>query len=262
MNAIVALCSGISREGERMAEVSVGSSIADFELPDQQGYPWSLSGQLEEGPVVLIFYRGDWCPYCNGQLASYARNIDRLEQRGVQLAGISVDPPQNSARMVGKLQLPFPLLSDPRGELIARYGLWDSEDGVAIPSVIVIDRSGEVRYAYSGSDSADRPGDDEVFAALRGLDNGIRRITSTPPEIRVSAPEARSESVRPDKPPMTLEQLVPYYRGVYSATEALKKRYGRQGRSGRNALREVSGYQTMIQGFSEALEETRRLGEA
>jgi peroxiredoxin len=43
-----------------MAEVGVGSKAPDFELPDQQGYPWSLSGELEEGPVVLIFYRGDW----------------------------------------------------------------------------------------------------------------------------------------------------------------------------------------------------------
>lgn len=244
-----------------MAEVRVGSEIADFELPDQQGYPWCLSGQLEEGPAVLVFYRGDWCPYCNGQLASYARNSEQFERRGVQLAGISVDPPENSARMVGKLRLPFPLLSDPRGELIRRYGLWDDADGVASPSVIVADRSREIRYIYSGSDFADRPGDDEVFAALKGLDGGIRRITSNPPEIRVAAPEARSESVRPDKPVMTIEQLIPYYRGVYFATVALKKRFGERGRSGRNALREVSGYQAMIQGFRRALEETRQLSE-
>ncbi|HSK99233.1 MAG TPA: peroxiredoxin family protein [Rubrobacteraceae bacterium] len=245
-----------------MAEVRVGSEIADFELPDQQGYPWCLSGQLEEGAAVLVFYRGDWCPYCNGQLASYARNAGQFERRGVQLAGISVDPPESGARMVGKLRLPFPLLSDPRGELIRRYGLWDDEDGVATPSVIVVDRSREVRYFYSGSDFADRPGDEEVFGALKGLDSGIRRLPSNPPEIRVAAPEARSESVRPDKPAMTMEQLIPYYRGVYFATVALKKRFGEKGRSGRNAVREVSSYQTMVQGFRRALEETRRLVEA
>lgn len=163
--------------------------------------------------------------------------------------------------MVGKLRLPFPLLSDPRGELIERYGLWDDADGVAIPSIIVVDRSREVRYFYSGSDFADRPGDDEVFAALQGLDGGIRRVTSNPPEIRVAAPEARRESVRPDKPAMTIEQLAPYYRGVYFTTVALKKRFGQKGRSGGDTLREVSGYQTMIQGFRRALEETRRLVE-
>lgn len=43
-----------------MAEASVGERAPNFELPDQQGQPWNLSGQLEVGPVVLVFYRGDW----------------------------------------------------------------------------------------------------------------------------------------------------------------------------------------------------------
>jgi peroxiredoxin len=43
-----------------MADVSVGQKAPYFELPDQQDHPWSLPGQLEVGPVVLVFYRGDW----------------------------------------------------------------------------------------------------------------------------------------------------------------------------------------------------------
>ncbi len=43
-----------------MANIEVGQKIPDFELPDQQGMPWSLSGQIERGPVALVFYRGDW----------------------------------------------------------------------------------------------------------------------------------------------------------------------------------------------------------
>src|SRR5919206_1296785 len=185
-----------------MADVSVGQKAPYFELPDQQDYPWSLSGQLEVGPVVLVFYQGDWCPYCNGQLVSYARKYEEFERRGAQVAGISVDPPENSAQMVAKLLLPFPLLSDPRGELIRRYGLWDEEEGVAVPSILVVGRPGEIRYLYSGSDFADRPGDEEIFAALEGLDASIERITGGP-EIRVTARET-AESVRPDKKPIGL----------------------------------------------------------
>src|ERR671916_305045 len=159
-----------------MAEVGVGRKVPYFELPDQQGYPWSLSGQL----------------------AGYARRFEAFERRGARVAGVSVDPPDNNARLVGKLLLPFPLLSDPRGELIKRYGLWDEEEGVAAPSILVVDRSGEIRYLYTGSDFADRPGDEEVFAALEGLDGEIERITGGP-EIVVSAAEAREGSVRPDK---------------------------------------------------------------
>ena len=159
--------------------------------------------------------------------------------------------------MVGKLLLPFPLLSDPRGELIKHYGLWDEKDGVAAPSILVVGRSAEIRYLYTGSDFADRPGDEEVFAALDGLDGKIERTTGGP-ELQVTAEEAR-KSVRPDKRPMTLEELLIYYRGVFFATVALKKRFGGWDRSGREAFREVSRYQTMVQRYREALAETVEL---
>jgi hypothetical protein len=159
--------------------------------------------------------------------------------------------------MVGKLLLPFPLLSDPRGELTKRYGLWDGEEGVAAPSIVVIDRSGEVRYLYTGSDFADRPGDEEVFAALEGLDASIERITGGP-ELRVTAEEI-GESVRPDKRPLTMEELLVYYRGVYRATVALKKRFGGWGRRGRDAFGEVGRYQTMVRRYRKALAETVEL---
>jgi hypothetical protein len=159
--------------------------------------------------------------------------------------------------MVGKLLLPFPLLSDPRGELTKRYGLWDGEEGVATPSIVVVDRSGEVRYLYTGGDFADRPGDEEVLAALEGLDASIERITGGP-ELRVTVEEA-GESVRPDKRPMTMEELLIYYRGVFRATVALKKRFGGWGRRGREAFGEVGRYQTMVQRYRKALAETVEL---
>lgn len=241
-----------------MAELGVGQKVTYFELPDQQDYPWSLSGQLEMGPVVLVFYRGDWSPYCNGQLASYARRIDQFEKRGAQIVGISVDPPTTNARLVGKLLLPFPLLSDPEGEITRRYGLWNSDEGVAVPSIVVVDQSAGVRYLYSGSDFADRPGDDGVFAALDELDVEIRRITGGP-EFRVTGAQARERSVRPDRSAMDLEELTTYYRGVFSTTVVLKTRFGGRGRSGKKALREVDAYQQMIRRYMRALEETLEL---
>jgi peroxiredoxin len=238
-----------------VADLDVGRKVPYFELPDQLDYPWSLSGQLELGPVMLVFYRGDWDPYCNGQLASYARQFDEFESRGVQLAGISVDPPSHNARMIGKLQLPFPLLSDPEGELARRLGLWDEGDGVALPSTLVIDQSAEVRYLYKGSDFADRPTDDEVFAGLRGLDSRIERLTGGP-EFQVGAAHAEQTSVRPDEPAMELEELTSYNRGVLRTIAILQERFGALGRAGKRASTEVTAHQQMVSQYVKALDET------
>lgn len=238
-----------------MANVSMGENAPAFELPDHQGQPWNLSGQLQAGPVMLVFYRGDWCPYCNGQLAGFARQYAEFERRGTQVTAISADPPENSVEMVGKLMVPFPLLSDPRGDLAKRYGLWNESESAAVPAIVVMDRSGEIRYLYTGTDFADRPGDDEVFTALDDVD-GASPAAPEEPEIRVTPAEAREASVRPDKPPMTLEQLVQYYRGVYFTTVTFKKRFGGWGRRGRDALEEVGRYQGLIEGYSAAIRET------
>lgn len=245
-----------------MADLDVGSTVPSFELPDQQDYPWSLSGQLEVCPVVLVFYRGDWCPYCNGQLASYARKWDEFERRGAQLAGISVDPPANNAGMVGKLRVPYPLLSDAKGEVARACGLWDEKENVATPAVVVVDRSGEVSYLYSGSDFADRPTDEELFAALDALDErgvpGSRIERSTGgPELRTTAVEARNGSVRPSRPPMDLDELHSYYRGAFSATTVLGGRL--TGRLLRRASREVTRHQELVRNYARATQETADL---
>ena len=160
--------------------------------------------------------------------------------------------------MVGKLQLPFPLLSDPEGELARRCGLWNAEEGVAVPSIVVVDRSGEVRYLYSGRDFADRPGDEPVFAALDGLDRRLKRVTGGP-EFRVTAVRARETSVRPDRTPLGLDGLIAYFRGVLYTTIALDKRFGDMGRSGRKARGEVDRYGAMARRYLEALRETDKI---
>jgi peroxiredoxin len=241
-----------------VAGLDVGQKVTYFELPDQQDYPWSLSGQLELGAVMLVFYRGDWDPYCNGQLASYARQFEEFEERGIQVAGISVDPPSHNARLVGKLQLPFPLLSDPEGNLARLFGLWDADDGVALPSVIIIEQSGEVRYLYKGNDLADRPTDEEVFSGLQGLESRIERLTGGP-EFQVGAAQASERTVRPDEPVMELDQLATYYQGVLLTTILFKDRFEVWGRSGRNAFNEIDAFQQMVRHYMKAIDDTVEL---
>ena len=126
--------------------------------------------------------------------------------------------------MVEKLDLPFPLLSDPEGELIRRLGLWNEEEGVSEPAIVVLDKSGTVQYLYSsGKDFSDRPPEEYLLKILDEVNTGGLPAGGEP-EVRVSAEEAEDETVRPDRTAMTLEQLVTYYRGAYFSTVAMKKK--------------------------------------
>ena len=161
-----------------------------------------------------------------------------------------MDPPSRNAAMVEKLDLPFSLLSDPRGDLIKSLGLWNEEEGVSEPAIVVLDKAGTVRHLYSGgSDFSDRPPEGTLIEVLdevgtQGEPEGGE------PEVRVSAEEAENETVRPDRPEMTLEVLQPYYRGTYFATLAMQKKLEGEARE------KVDGYQNLVKEYNAAIQET------
>ena len=170
--------------------------------------------------------------------------------------GISVEPPSRNVAMVEKLDLPFPLLSDPRGELIKRVGLWSKEEGVSMPAVVLLDKSGTVRYLYSGgTDFTDRPTKNSLLEILDRVSTD-GEAGERGPEVRISVEEAETATVRPDKPAMTLEQLRPYYLGAYYATIAVQKKLEDSGPEGKASYKKVSDYQELINEYSEALQET------
>ena len=177
----------------------------------------------------------------------------------MKLVGVSVDSPSHNGAMVEKLDLPFSLLSDARGDLAKRCGLWNDEEGVAVPAIVVVDRGGVIHYLYAGHDFADRPGDDEVLGALDEIPETSPAKGDGAVEIRVSAEEAETSTVRPDRPPMSLEHLVPYYRGIFFTTVALKRRFGEL--KDRAAFKEVDRYQRMTKEYASAINETRELKE-
>ena len=158
--------------------------------------------------------------------------------------------------MVEKLDLPFPLLSDPRGELIKRCGLWNDEEGVSEPAIVALEKSGTVQYLYSGgTDFADRPQEESLLYILDKVASD-GEYGEGEPEIRISAEEAENETVRPDKPAITLEQLQPYYRGVYFATVSMNKKLADEGLQGERIAKRVNDYQGLVTEYNAAIQET------
>jgi hypothetical protein len=158
--------------------------------------------------------------------------------------------------MVEKLDLPFPLLSDPRGDLIKLLGLWNEEEGVSEPAIVALDKLGTVQYLYSGgTDFADRPQEESLLYILDRVGSD-GEYSEGEPDIQISAEEAENETVRPDRPPMTLEQLQPYYLGVYFATVSMKKKLADEGLAGENIAKRVNGYQGLVSEYNAAIQAT------
>ncbi len=100
-----------------------GEPAPDFELPDQLGRTVSLRDLRAAGPVVAVFYRGDWCPYCNLTLRAMDAQLERISALGASLVAISPQAPDRSLAMTEKHALRFPVLSDLAQETIAAYRL-------------------------------------------------------------------------------------------------------------------------------------------
>lgn len=110
---------------ERVAEraLQVGDPAPDFTLPDQSGRPVSLSATLARGPVVLIFFRGGWCPFCTLTLRAYAKIHPALRRQDAEVLAVSPQKTRQCAATSECSALPFPLLSDHDNQLARRYGV-------------------------------------------------------------------------------------------------------------------------------------------
>ena len=181
--------------GLKEAALKKGDRVDDFILPDAHGAPVDLQSLLEAGPVVISFYRGGWCPYCNIELRGLERALPEIKALGASLLAISPQLPDNSLSTEEKNHLTFPVLSDV-GNVVARrfgivfrlpydlletyeafqHGLPDvnGEEGATelpVPATYVLDRSGIIRLAFVEEDYTKRLDPQMILNALRKLAN-------------------------------------------------------------------------------------------
>jgi len=185
----------VDEAGIAAAALTFGESIPRFTLPDASGRPVSSADLLAAGPVVISFYRGGWCPYCNLELRSLQGKLSEFRELGATLVAISPELPDRSLSTVEKNELTFPVLSDV-GNRVARefrlvhpiapdvvaYQLGNGNDVAAfngaavaevpLPATYVVDRTGRVGYAFVSADYTRRSEPDEVLAVVRRLDAG------------------------------------------------------------------------------------------
>ena len=110
----------LDRTTDRNGHVKVGDTVPDFSLPTADGSTVALDDLLRNGPAVLVFYRGAWCPYCNVALKAYQQQmLPRLTELAVPLVAISPQGPEGSLTAAETNELGFPVLTD-RGSAYAQ----------------------------------------------------------------------------------------------------------------------------------------------
>lgn len=128
--------------GERAAK--------DFALPDQRGATFRLREQLASGRLLLVFYRGHWCPYCRRYLCKLQTRLADFAARGAAVVAISPEPPATSRALARELGLNYRLLSDVDGRVIDAFGVRNGFGSARVlmphPAVLLLDGAGVVRH--------------------------------------------------------------------------------------------------------------------
>lgn len=175
------------------------------------------SARRGEGALVLVTHRGDWCPFCCGQLVALAADEGRFHQAGTEIVAIGADSRSRSDALATRWGLPFPVVADPDGDLALRgLGLWNEAEhgGIAAVGTVVFAPDGEERWRELGRDVADRPDHDSLLSVVASL----RLPPLAPlPAVVVSEGEAGPEAF----PPWAFEA---YFNGARVATAALRQR--------------------------------------
>jgi len=172
--------------------LKVGDKAPDFKLGDPDGEKVQLSDLLKEGPVVLTWYRGGWCPYCNIALASLTKHNDEFKKLGATLVALTPELPDTTAETVKEQGLPFEVLSDIDHQVADQYELVfklnddtrkryaekfklversgeKAADRLPLPATYVIGTDGVIRYAFLDADYRRRAEPDDIIAVLKKL---------------------------------------------------------------------------------------------
>jgi peroxiredoxin len=109
-----------------------------------------LLGVPQPSPLLLVFFRGHWCPYCVRYLRKLQSRLDEIRARGVEVLAVSPEPIETSSAMAADLGLSFPIASDADGTVIHAYGIRNRFMGFGTllphPSVFLIDRDGFICF--------------------------------------------------------------------------------------------------------------------
>nr|WP_145355861.1 peroxiredoxin-like family protein [Roseimaritima multifibrata] len=181
----------VRETGIEKSAKQVGDKAIDAKLSGWDGSSVQLSELWKEGPVVLMWYRGGWCPYCNLQLRAMQNELGALESTGAKLVVLTPELPANAKKTAESNDLGIVALHDSKNEIAKKYGVVfdlpesilpiyrdrlklgevNGSDAMELPlsATYVIDTDGVIRYAYLNADYKQRPEPSEIINFIKTL---------------------------------------------------------------------------------------------
>jgi peroxiredoxin len=184
------LASGLIATAQEKPEgLFINSKAADFQAVDQNGSQVVLKDLRKKGPVVIMFYRGYWCPYCNKALKRMNDSLQLIKDKGATLVAITPEGKQGIDSTVAKTGASFSIISDEGMKISSNYGVsfrvddrtvgryknagidllalnHQKEASLPVPAVYIINRDGAVTFRYFNEDYRKRISVKEILEAL------------------------------------------------------------------------------------------------
>jgi len=190
LNTMAAVTMDLKSIGLEDNSLKIGDKIPRFNLPDHNGMDRSFSEYLGKSKIVLSFYRGGWCPYCNFELRALQKSLDEIEVTGAGLVAISPETPDHSLSTREKSGLAFDVLCDKGNDVAKSFGLvfvlpealrpiyksvgidipeynGDATFELPMPATYIISQQGEIMYRFVDADYTKRLEPAEIVERLK-----------------------------------------------------------------------------------------------
>ncbi len=181
----------VANSGVLEKALQVGDAAPNFTLTNATGEKISLIEQLKKGPVVLTWYRGGWCPYCNITLNRLQKELPKFRKLGANLLALSPELPDSSISTKEKNELTFEVLSDLGNKVARDYGVvyklpdpvaeayqngfdlhkynGDESDELPLSATYVIAQDGIIKFAFLDAEYRNRAEPSEIIKVLESL---------------------------------------------------------------------------------------------
>jgi peroxiredoxin len=179
---------------EKPEGLFINSKAPDFKAKDQNGNEIVLKDLRKKGPVILVFYRGYWCPYCNKELLRLEDSLQLIVNKGAQLIAVTPEKQEGVAKTIEKTKATYPIITDEEMKIMKAYDVTYQVDDktvgrykmasidlaanngqkpgavyLPVPAVYIINKDGEISYRFFDPDYKKRPSVKDLLENLNGL---------------------------------------------------------------------------------------------